>query len=85
MQTKKYATKQSMDPWRNQRGNLKIAEDKWKWKHNNPKSMGWAKALLRGKLIAIQVYIRNKRKISNKQSRLTPRGIRKRRTIKTQS
>ena len=29
-----------MEHWRNQRGNKKVCGDKWKWKHNNPKSIG---------------------------------------------
>ena len=43
-----------------------------------------AKAVLRGKFIAIQAYPM-KQKISNKQSNLTPKGTRERRTNKTQS
>ena len=43
-----------------------------------------AKAVLRGKFIAIQAYLK-KRKISSKQSKLTPKGTRERRTNKIQS
>ena len=43
-----------------------------------------AKAVLKGKLIAIQSYLET-RNISNKQSKLTPKGTRERRTNKTQS
>ena len=43
-----------------------------------------AKAVLRGKFIAIQSYLKT-RKISNKQPNLTPKAIRERRTNKTQS
>ena len=43
-----------------------------------------AKAVLRGKFIAIQAYL-EKQNISNKQSNLTPKGTRERRTNKTQS
>ena len=32
-----------MGHWRNERGNLKMPGDKWKWKHNDPKSMGHSK------------------------------------------
>jgi len=49
---------------RNQRGNEKIHEDKYKWKHIGPKPSGIAKAVLRGKFIAIQSYFK-KKKISN--------------------
>ena len=44
-----------------------------------------AKAVLRGKFIAIQAYIKKQEKISNTQSNLTPKGTRERRTNKAQS
>ena len=47
-----------------------------------------AKEVLRGKFIAIQAYLKkqtNKQKISCKQSNLTPKAIRERRTKKPQS
>ena len=43
-----------------------------------------AKPVLRGKFIAIQSYFK-KQKISNKQSKLTPKGTGERRTNKIQS
>ena len=43
-----------------------------------------AKAVLRGKIIAIQAYLR-KQENSNKQSNVTSKGTRERRTNKTQS
>ena len=44
-----------------------------------------AKTVLRGKFIAIQAYLKKQKKKSNKQSNLTPKGTRERRTNKTQS
>ena len=44
MEAKQYATKQPMDHWRNQTGNLKIPRDKWQWKHDDPKPMGCSKS-----------------------------------------
>ena len=41
-----------------------------------------AKAVLRGKFIAIQSYFKKQEKISNKQPNLTPKAIRERRTKK---
>ena len=38
-----------------------------------------AKTVLRGKLIAIQPYLKKKRNISNKQPNLTPKAVRERR------
>ena len=44
-----------------------------------------AKAVLRGKFIAIQSYLRKQKKISNKQPNLTPKATRERRTNKMKS
>ena len=44
-----------------------------------------AKAVLRGKIITIEAYLKKQEKISNKQSNLTPKGTRERRTNKTLS
>ena len=43
------------------------------------------KAILRGKFTGIQSYLKTTRKISNKQSNLTPKGTREKGTNKTQS
>ena len=36
--------------------------NKWKWKHNNPNLWDSVKAVLRGWLIAIQVYLKKQEK-----------------------
>ena len=46
---------------------------------------GAAKAVLRGKFTVITGLSQETRKISNKQSNVTPKGTRERRTNKTQS
>ena len=64
VEAKQYATKQSMDHWRNQRGNQKTPRDKWKQKSTAIQNL-WetAKAVLRGKCItAIQSYLRKQEK-----------------------
>ena len=43
------------------------------------------KAVLRGKFIAIQAFLKKRRKISNQQLNPPPKWIRKRRTNKNQS
>ena len=58
MESKQYVTKQPGYHWRNQRGNEKIPRDKWQWKHHNPKLWDAAKAVLRGKFIAIEAYLK---------------------------
>ena len=44
-----------------------------------------AKAVLRGKFIAIKSYLKKQEKISNKQPNITPKGTNESRTNKTQS
>ena len=41
--TQTHETKKLMGQWRNQRGNQKIPQDKWKWQHNFPKPMECSK------------------------------------------
>ena len=36
--------------------------NEWTWKHNNPKPMGSVKAVLRGRFIAIQAYLKKQEK-----------------------
>ena len=45
-----------MDHWRNQ----KTFRDKWQWRYDHPKPVGHRKAVLRGKFIAIQSYLRKR-------------------------
>ena len=73
-----HATKQSMSHWRTQRGNQKIPGDKWKWKHNDPESMECSKNISKREIYSNTCLPQETRKISNKQSNLTPKGTRKR-------
>ena len=72
-----------MDHWRNQRENLKknvetndntniVIQNLWDIE----------KTVLRGKAIVIRFKFRRKRKFSNKQSKITPKATRERRTNK---
>ena len=81
MVTKQHATKKPMGQWRNQRGNQKIPQDKCKWKHNFPKSMGCSKSSQREAYsdTGLPQEIR-KTQINN----LPSKGIRKRRTNEAQ-
>ena len=40
METEQHATKRPMGQGGNQKGNLKIPWDKWKWNHNHTKMYG---------------------------------------------
>ena len=85
MEAKHYATKQSIDHWRNQRRNKKNW-DKLKWRHNDQKSIGCSKSSSKKEVYSNTSPPRKKEKsITNKQLNLTPKGIRRRRTRKTKS
>ena len=63
----------------------KIPRDKWQWKNDDPKPMGCGKSSSRREVYSYTSLPQETRKISNKQSNLTPKGTRERRTNKTQS
>ena len=69
----------------NQRGNQKIPRDKWQWKHDDPKPMGCSKNSSKREVYSYTSLPHETRKVSSKQSNLTPKGTRERRTNKTQS
>ena len=74
-----------MDHWRNQRGNQKIPRNKWEWKHDDVKHMGYSKSSSKRKVYSNTILHQETREISNKQTKLTPKATRERRTKKTQS
>ena len=81
METKQYATKHMENC--NQRVNHKIPGDKWRWKHIDPKSMGWSKTILKRE-VDRNTRLTQETKSSN--NNLIPRAIRQSRTkLKTQS
>jgi len=83
IEVKQYVTQQTMDHWRNQRGNQKIPRDKWKWKHNDPKPIGCSKSSSKRKTYSNTVLPQESRTISNKQPNLTLKAMRESRTNKT--
>ena len=85
MEAKQYATKQPVDHWRNQRGNQKIPRDNWKWKQDGLKPMACGKSSSNREVYSNTILSQETRKIINKQSNLTPKAARERRTNKTQS
>ena len=64
---------------------LKIPWDKWKWKHNNPKSMGFGKSSSKIKVYSDTSLPQETRKISNKWSNFTHKGTKKEDNNKSQS
>ena len=67
------------------RGNEKISEDKWKWKHKDAKSIGWSK-ISSTKEVYSDTSLTQEKFLKNqiKQPNLTPKGTTKSRTNKTQ-
>ena len=49
MQAKQHAYEYPTNHRRNQRINQNMHGNKWKWKHNNPKPMGFSKSSAKGK------------------------------------
>ena len=64
---------------------LKIPWDKWKWKHNIPKSKGFGKSSSKIKVYSDTSLPQETRKISNKWSNFTPKGTKKVDNNKSQS
>ena len=66
----------------NQRGNLKIPWDKWQWKHNHTKSMGWSKSSPKREVHSYTGLPQKTRKVSNKQPNLPPKKSEREETTK---
>ena len=64
---------------------FKIHRNKWQWKEDDPKPMGRSKSSSKREVYSSTISPQETRKISNKQSKLTPKTTRERRTKKTQS
>ena len=60
-------------------------KDKWKWKHKFPKSMGCSKSNSKKEVHSDTCLPQEARKITNKQSNLPSKRIRKKITTKTKS
>ena len=67
------------------RENQQIPKNKWQWKHDDPKPMGCSKSSSKRDVYSNIILPQETRKLSNKWSKLTPKGTRDRRTNKTQS
>ena len=58
----------------------KIPRDKWQWKHDDPKPVGCIKSSSKREVYSYTSLPKETRKISSKQSNLTLKGTRERRT-----
>ena len=83
VETQQHATKQPMDHWRNQRGNLKIPRSKWRQRYNTPNTMGCCKSRPKRKVYSNTSPPQEIRKSSNKQANFTSKAAGERKTDKT--
>ena len=74
-----------MGQQRDQGRNQKIPWNKWKWEHNNPKSVGHWESNPKREIHSITGISQETRKNSNKPSNFTLKGTWKRTTNKAQS
>lgn len=53
-----------MDERRNQKRNFKVFWSEWKWNHNTPELVEYAKIVLREKSVALNTSLKKKKEIS---------------------
>ena len=66
------------------KGNKNMHRNKWKWKHNNPKPMGFSKSSAKGMVHSNTSLPQETREKSNKQPNFTPKETRKRKNEEPQ-
>ena len=76
MEAKHYATKQPMDHQMSHRGVNKLARGKWKWKHDL-KPIGQSKSRSLKEFYSDTSLCQERRKISNKQTNLHLKQLKK--------
>ena len=62
-----------------------MPRNNWQWKHNDPKSKGCSKSSSKREGYSNTILPQEKRKISNKRPKLTPKAIKERIIKKPQS
>ena len=62
-----------------------MLRDKRQWEHDDPKPMGCSKSSSKREVYSNSILTKEKRKISNKQTKRTTKATRERRTNKTRS
>ena len=67
-----------MDHWRNQKGNKTIPRFEWKWKHDDPKPMGYSKRSSERDVYSNRILPQKQEK-SQINNNLTLKAIRERR------
>ena len=59
-----------------EKGNKNMDKNKWKWKHDNPKSMGFSKSSAKGKVHS-NTSIPQETRIKSNKPNSTPKATRK--------
>ena len=85
MEIKQHISKQPTGYWRNQKGNKKISRNKWQWKHDNPKPMGFSKSSSKREVYSNTILPQETRKMLNRQPNFTPKTTRRIQTKKPQN
>ena len=63
MEAKQYVAKQPMGHWRRQKENSnKIPRDRWKWKHDDPKSIGCYKSSSKNEVCSNTILLQGEKK-----------------------
>ena len=78
MMAKQYASEKPTYHRRNQKGYQNIHWNKWKWKRNNPKPMGFNKSSAKREVHSNISLPQETRETSNKQPNFTPEATGKR-------
>ena len=66
MEAKQHASELPTNHRRNQKINQNMPRNKWKWKHNNPKPMGFSESSAKGKVHSNKSLPQETREKSNK-------------------
>ena len=71
--------------WRNQKGNKKISRNKWQWKYDNSKPIGFSKSSPKREVYRNTILPQETRRRLNRQPNFTPTTIGQRRTEKKET
>ena len=85
MEARQHVSEYPRDDGKNQKGNENMHRNKWKWKHDNPKPMGFSKSSTKREIHSNTSLPQEPRETSNKEPNFTYNASRKRRKEPPQS
>ena len=62
MEAEQYASEYSTNHRRNKKGNQNMHRNEWKWKHDNPKPLGFSESSAKGKVHSNTSFLKKKEK-----------------------